>query len=64
MTRRDHGDHPPVIDTDGRVYIADGRGGWVPEDDQTATPMTWAALTQNVPDDGELHVLHEENDGD
>jgi hypothetical protein len=50
-------DHPPVKDVDGRVYIEDGRGGWVPEDDPTATAMTWRALTQQVPD-GELHVDH------
>ena len=57
-------EHPPVIDNDGRVYVENGRGGWVPEDDPSALPMTWQALTQQVPDDGELHVVHEENDGD
>jgi hypothetical protein len=52
--------HPPVRDTEGRVYVDDGKGGWVPEDDLGATPMTWQALTQQVPDDGELHVVHDE----
>jgi len=61
MTRDDG--HPPVQDATGRVYIDNGRGGWVPEDELDATPMTFQALTQNVPD-GELHVVHSENDGD
>jgi len=50
--------YQPVKDNNGRTYIPDGRGGWVPKDDLSAVPMTWEALTQNVPD-GELHVDHE-----
>lgn len=53
--------HPPVKDLHGRRYVDNGRGGWVPEDDQSAIPMTWRALTQNVPD-GELHINHDPED--
>lgn len=54
----DSSEHPAVRDVEGRRYIDDGRGGWRPEDDPDAQPMTWQALTQNVPADGELHVDH------
>lgn len=57
MTR----EHPPVRDTEGRVYVEDGKGGWVPEDELDAIPMTWQALTQQVPG-GELHVVHEDDE--
>lgn len=57
-------EHPPVTDTDGRVWRDNGRGGWVPDDDPHAHPLTFQALTQQVPDDGELHVVHEDSDDD
>jgi len=54
-------EHPPVKDVNDRRYVFDGKGGWLPEDDLAATPMTWQALTQNVPD-GELHIDHNAED--
>lgn len=50
--------HPPVKDIYGRRNVDNGRDGWVPEDEADAIPMTWEALTQNVPG-GELHVNHD-----
>lgn len=52
---------PPVVDIDGRHYIKNDRGGWVPVDNPGALPMTFGALLQNVPD-GELHVDHTKGD--
>jgi hypothetical protein len=54
-------DQPPVRDADGRRYIKNDRGGWVPADDPDVIPMTFAALQQKVPD-GELHVDHTKED--
>lgn len=52
------GKQPPVRDTNGRRYSKTERGGWVPDDDPDARPVTWSALQQQVPNNGELHVDH------
>ena len=65
-TRKGHDEspkHPPVKDVDGRRYTENGKGGWIPDDDPNATPMSWRALTQEVPDDGNLVVDHEGGEG-
>lgn len=52
------GDQPSVRDADGRRYSKNDRGGWVPDDDKDAPPMTWKTMQQQVPNNGELHVDH------
>ena len=46
--------HPPVRDSEGRIWTYDGRGGWT--DGNRDFHLTWDALTQLV---GSVWVVHD-----